>query len=277
MNVGATLRARREQLKLSLDQLARTTKISLATLRAIEDNEIERLPGGIFTRGFLRAYAREVGLDSDETVTRYLAQFGVASDNGEAGLTATEDTHAAPIRLIHGETDIVDGAGRRVTNIRLLLASLALAIGLAGYLTVGTPNTPLAPPSERPLGLFTDDGAAFSVPSPLPGQRPEAATSGSDDANARVAQGHDAIDLDIRTQGPCWVSVTADGITVAYRLMQAGERQVIGAREEVVLRVGDPAAFTFQINEMPGRPLGRAGQPITVRITTQNYHEFVSS
>jgi hypothetical protein len=82
---------------------------------------------------------------------------------------------------------------------------------------------------------------------------------------------------DIRTQGPCWVSVTADGINVAYRLMQAGERQVIEAREDVVLRVGDPAAFTFQINEMPGRPLGRAGQPITVRITTQNYHEFVSS
>lgn len=276
MNVGATLRGRREQLKLSLDQLSRTTKISIATLRAIEDNEIERLPGGIFTRGFLRAYAREVGLDPDGTVTRYLAQFGLASDNGDVVRAATEDQHAAPTRLIHGETD-VDGAGKRAAYIPLLLASLALAIGLAGHLTFGTSKTPLAPPSEPPSGPVTQDGAASSVPSPLPEQRPEAATSGSDDANVRAAQGHDVIDLDIRTHGPCWVSVTADGINVAYRLMQAGERQVIEAREDVVLRVGDPAAFTFQINEMPGRPLGRMGEPITVHITPQNYHEFVGS
>jgi hypothetical protein len=58
-------------------------------------------------------------------------------------------------------------------------------------------------------------------------------------------------------------------------LSPAAEREVIEAREEVVLRVGDPAALMFHINEMPGRPLGRAGQPITVRITPQNYHEFV--
>jgi hypothetical protein len=48
---AATLRGRREQLKLSPDQLSRATKISIATLRAIEDNEIERLPGGSSPEG----------------------------------------------------------------------------------------------------------------------------------------------------------------------------------------------------------------------------------
>jgi hypothetical protein len=72
------------------------------------------------------------------------------------------------------------------------------------------------------------------------------------------------------------VSATADGLSVVYRLMQAGERQTIEARDEVVLRIGDPAAFTFFINNTPGRTLGRAGQAVTLRITAQNYREFVS-
>lgn len=268
------LRGRREQRKLSLEQLSEATKINVAILRAIEHNEIEKLPGGIFTRGFLRAYAREVGLDPEDTVPRYLAQFEFPSDDGEMVRAVSKHRQAAQTRQADGETDF-DRAGKRAAYLPLLLASLALAIGLAGYVTFTPSRTP-APPSERPLGPFTRDGAESSnVPSMLPAQRPETATSGSDDANTLTAQWHDVVRLDIRTQGPCWVSAIADGDSVAYRLMQAGERQVIEAREEVVLRIGDPAAFMFQINEMPGRPLGREGQPITVRITTQNYQEFV--
>ena len=82
--------------------------------------------------------------------------------------------------------------------------------------------------------------------------------------------------LDLRTLEPCWVSATADGLSVAYQLMQAGEHVTIDARDEIVLRVGDPAAFTYLINDVPGRSLGRAGQPVTVRITSQNYREFTS-
>ena len=80
--------------------------------------------------------------------------------------------------------------------------------------------------------------------------------------------------LDLRTLGPCWVSATADGRSVAYQLMQAGEHVTIDARDDIVLRVGDPAAFTYLINDVPGRSLGRAGQPVTVRVTSHNYREF---
>src|SRR5262245_14476301 len=74
-DIGATLREAREQRSLSLEQLSRTTKIGVTTLRNIENNQIEKLPDRVFLRGFVSAYAREVGLDPGDTVRRYLAQF----------------------------------------------------------------------------------------------------------------------------------------------------------------------------------------------------------
>lgn len=272
MNVGATLRDRREQRKVSLDQFGHITKINVAILRAIENNEIEKLPGGIFTRAFLRTYAREVGLDAEETVTRYLAQFEAASNDRDVAVAVREDARPSTPQLAHGETTF-DAAAKRSAHLPLLLASLALAVSLAGYVTFSASRIPTQS-SGLPLDVSSREGKESLSPSTAPTARLETATSGSDDV-ALTAWGQDVVRLDIRTQGPCGVAVTADGVSVAYRLMQAGEREVIEAREEVVLRVGDPAAFTFHINEMPGRPLGGVGQPLTVRITTQNYHEFV--
>jgi hypothetical protein len=82
--------------------------------------------------------------------------------------------------------------------------------------------------------------------------------------------------LDVRSQGPCWLSATVDGMRAVYRLMQPGEQQAIEVHDEVVLRIGDPAAFAFSINGMAGRSLGRAGGAVTVHITRQNYREFLS-
>ena len=98
MDVGAALRDAREQREISLDELSRTTKISVATLRALERNQIDRLPGGIFVRGFLRAYAHEVGLDVEDTVQRYLAQF--ESRFGAVVATDTYGTRSESTRLV---------------------------------------------------------------------------------------------------------------------------------------------------------------------------------
>ena len=67
--VGAELRRRREERQISLRQIAATTKISPSALEAIERDDIKRLPGGIFTRAFVRAYASELHLDPEPIVT----------------------------------------------------------------------------------------------------------------------------------------------------------------------------------------------------------------
>jgi len=69
---GEKLRKQREQRGISLDTISTTTKISPRMLRAIEDEHFDQLPGGVFSKGFVRAYARQVGLNEEEAVADYL-------------------------------------------------------------------------------------------------------------------------------------------------------------------------------------------------------------
>src|SRR5258706_11384344 len=95
---GRSLREARERRGVSLRQLANITKISVSALEALERNDVSRLPGGIFSRAFIRSYASEVGLDPEETVQQFLAQF-------PQGTVAVDHPIAEPIDD-HGEVDI---------------------------------------------------------------------------------------------------------------------------------------------------------------------------
>src|SRR5262249_43875543 len=83
-NFGASFKKAREAKGISLDQIAMDTRISTRFLRAIESEEFHLLPGGIFNRGFVRAYAERVGLDPDQAVSDYERLSGVRNDPVEA-------------------------------------------------------------------------------------------------------------------------------------------------------------------------------------------------
>jgi cytoskeletal protein RodZ len=73
---GDRLKKEREQRGITLDDISLTTKIGTRLLRALEEEKFEQLPGGIFNKGFVRAYARHVGLDEDQTVADYMTAAG---------------------------------------------------------------------------------------------------------------------------------------------------------------------------------------------------------
>ena len=75
LDFGVKMRHLREERGVSLRQIADVTRISVSVLEALERNDISRLPGGIFTRSFVRSYAIEVGLDPEQTVRDFLVQF----------------------------------------------------------------------------------------------------------------------------------------------------------------------------------------------------------
>ena len=70
-NFGASLKKARESKGVSLDQIAAETRISTRFLTAIENEQFHLLPGGIFNRGFVRAYAETVGLNVTEVIAEY--------------------------------------------------------------------------------------------------------------------------------------------------------------------------------------------------------------
>lgn len=72
---GTRLRDAREARGVSLRQIADATKLPLRTLDALERGRNEFLPGGIYRRSLVRSYAREVGLDPEETLRDFLAEY----------------------------------------------------------------------------------------------------------------------------------------------------------------------------------------------------------
>ena len=70
-SIGRYLRRERELRQISLEELAQTTRIPLKMLQHIEDDDFEKLPGEIFARGFLKCYARALGVEADEVLAVY--------------------------------------------------------------------------------------------------------------------------------------------------------------------------------------------------------------
>src|SRR4051794_17967462 len=78
MSVGQHLRALREAKRMSLAEVSRATRVPVASVERIEADRFDELPGEVFVRGFLRAYARALEIPGDDVLARYTASRRVA-------------------------------------------------------------------------------------------------------------------------------------------------------------------------------------------------------
>jgi cytoskeleton protein RodZ len=288
-DIGRELAQARQRAALSLEDLARRTKISLPILEAIERNDIKNLPGGLYTRGLLRAYAREVGCDPEDVVRRF--RESLDGDLAEHEITLEEIARTAE-RGPNGRRKIPPDstdADRRRTIRQLAMIAFAVLAASVAYGAFGGVLRPLirhasahvVTTASTATPPATEGHPQSTQPVPQPRQAaPVTATSGSTPTAESTPpsaeeDGH-GLRLAIKLTGPCWLSVTVDGTRSLYQLFSAGEETIIEAKNDVVLRVGDPASFALTINGAVARTLGTAGEPVTVHLTPQNYHDFVS-
>ena len=101
---GVQLKQEREKQSVTLDDISLSTKISTRMLRALEEEHFDQLPGGIFNKGFIRAYARCLGMDEEQAIADYLAATGASppakkSENDDQAPSSSprrEKTNPAP-------------------------------------------------------------------------------------------------------------------------------------------------------------------------------------
>jgi cytoskeletal protein RodZ len=249
MEVGSKLQQARLEKGIALREISNATKISLHMLEAIERNDLTQLPGGIFARGYLRAYAAQLGLDPEQIVREFLDQA---------------EGPPAPVPLEPPvEINDIDWAAR-LRSLRVP-AMLALGAALIIYTALVSRSTD-APADEESVATVATAGELENPPSDAP-----VVVSGTKAGNET------GLRLELQPRGECWVSATADGRLVVYRLMGPGERATLDATDEIRLRVGDAGAFSYLINGEPGRQLGRQGEAVTVRITRGNYDSLLTS
>src|SRR5258705_8015227 len=124
---GERMRREREMRGIKLEEISESTKISQRNLLALEDEHFERLPGGIFNKGFVRAYARYLGLDEEQAVQ----DFMVASANYDQ--PAALQPPGAEVSLVKPPVIPSDASERREDPgwaLAALLAGAGADVGL---------------------------------------------------------------------------------------------------------------------------------------------------
>jgi cytoskeleton protein RodZ len=115
---GSKMRRAREQRGVALRQIAEATKISMSALEALERNDPSRLPGGIFSRAFVRSYAAEIGVDPEQTVREFLAQF--PHDPVTSGNSHVSDDSSNGLRWLVPRAMMILATGAIVAGVILL-------------------------------------------------------------------------------------------------------------------------------------------------------------
>jgi cytoskeletal protein RodZ len=263
---GSTLRQARERRGISLRQIATSTKISMVVLEALERDDFSHLPGGIFSRAFVRAYAIEVGIDPEETVQHFLTRFGEAE-------AAHRDTET-PVEVSADDRAFLERQ-RQASRI-LRIAAIVLVVVVVAALSIWritarqkatsrvepaavTEPTGDGPPAERPAtAVASAPGAA------VPTAQPTAAAPAGD--TARTA----AIAVQLEASDICWTEVSVDGKVAMKDTLVAGQRLTFSADREVIVTAGNAGALSWTLNGKPAKPIGKAGEVQTVRVTLDN-------
>jgi cytoskeletal protein RodZ len=249
MDLGTDLRQARERAGFSAPELAARTRIPLKSLIAIEANEFDKVPPGIFLRSFIRTYAREVGVDP----TAAIAEFRAMTQPIEEFAPDAEPTRA--------EEDAPSASVlRKLFDDRskwgYALIVVALIIGIAAMNRDGADK---AQPADGNVAVVPTEKTAVPIVESVP-----VATAGT------------GLQIEIRAQDHCWVRAVVDGQPTFARLLQPGETQSLTAQRDIVLRVGDPAAFSYSINGRTGESLGAPNRPVTVRFGSDGHASRVS-
>lgn len=229
---GQRLKREREMRGVSLDEIAQATKIGTRSLRALEDEDFDRLPGGIFNKGFVRAYSRFLGMDEEQAVADYLVASGLETPPAEA----PEAEAGAP------SSDLWRRRSLAIAISLLLLAGVGYGAWWL-YSTGWLRSQPARQPS-RPTGAAPARAPQTSAP--------EAATAVKPLERARPAAGSAAASVEgftvrIRARGECWVEVMADGRREEVTLAADGEKE-IRAREKIEMKLGDASAVEISYN-----------------------------
>lgn len=251
-DVGARLRAAREARDMELRDIAATTKISIGALEAVEQNDFDPLPGGIFTRAFVRAYAAEVGLDPEQTTRDFMAQ-APAEAAQDAALQLDRDRMPSTRHVVEA-----------------VIKLLVVGVPLAGLMFLGMRSMSGSAPSPEEAATSVGGG-----PAPAVGRPPSAPPAPPSEAEVPSAA-REPLAIVLRPGGESWVSLTVDGEQVVSRIMRAGEEESHEAEGEMRLNVGNAGQFDFMLNGEDGRSLGGPGQVATVVITRDNYRSFLS-
>ncbi len=264
-SLGRYLRKSREAKGITLEEVARISKISLSYLRALEEEQFHILPAPIFTIGFLKQYACCVGLDPEDVVLRYRLATRATPEDGERrrakragpGRRRSFWTFAACLFLVLLWGFLYPGVKRpreRVRTIRVPPATgretrkeqLRRELGI----------------TEEPLKGMTAQGSGEFRRAALLG------TGAGEPGRGRTTV--QPVEVLIQAIQRTWIRVDLDGKSPHEMILEPGERYTCRADKRVRLHIGNGAGVRIFYKGKVFENLGKQGDVVHISFPLPN-------
>jgi cytoskeleton protein RodZ len=290
-SVGETLRRERLRKDMSLEQISRETKISARLLEAIEKDQFDLLPGGVFAKSFVRQYARFLGLDEEELASEVEKAMHPAGDLPSFASAAPEPAFKVP-RVVEWE-----GAGRSNSSVLPALALVVAVMLVCSAVYAWWQRSRRPAPAPPPIAAAQKAPAAIpkpAEPTPAPvtevaASKPETATqtdappsAPTPEAPAPEAAAAPApvesdnpaatLHVSLTAEDDVWVRVWADGKVVVDGVLKPNVVRTIAAVDNLRIRTGNAGSLQVTVNGTPAGPLGPKGQVRVVEVTRNGVH-----
>jgi cytoskeletal protein RodZ len=270
--LGAYLRSLREAKGGSLEDMARSTRVGIRHLEALEEERIADLPSPVFVRGFIRAYCSFLRESPEAALARYEELMGgrVAVQAASAPL-GPRTTWASSSLVVGLALLLVLGLGLIVLNLTVkrpvgtsVTAARIKPAPAAEPTVTAPPPTPQPAAKAVPAHQGPAPGPATSAEPARPASPPaQTASPASPAAPAVPAKaGPEPQRLVIRAVEPTWVRVQTDESRIAEELLPAGASREWTAERRFLLTIGNAGGIELTLNGKSLAPLGAKGTVI---------------
>jgi len=282
---GDNLKREREMRGVSLDEISGATRIATRFLQAIENEQWDQLPGGVFNRGFVRAVAHYLGLDEENIVAEYVLAAGdrqtVPVWSGTPPVVTPEKPWLAWIIAVVILIALVAGgwfgtrrflawrAAKRAAQNAAMSASASPATpempadSGSGEAPVVAPDSATPPAARDTVSGGANSSSTLNIGAPAVSPT---ITSGAVPESPSVPA---PFSLEVETDKKTKVTVRADADRVFNGTMKAGENHTFTAKGRFEISANDAGAVQLVLNGKTLAPLGAPGHSGKVTLTRE--------
>jgi cytoskeleton protein RodZ len=254
---GARLKREREQRKITLDDVSVSTKIATKFIVALEEEHFDQLPGGIFNKGFVRAYARHLGIDENQAIADFVAAS--APSLPEIPPEETPVLAAMAVRVPESKKKRRDNDGIPWGFIAAGLLVIAFGFALWGFHS----REKRIPRAVSPV--VQTETASPEAARPATQPAPATASAGAPEATTSASVSNPGVfAVLIKAREDSWVSITADGKPVMQDTLTAAAEKSVEASNQIVIKSGNVGALDISFNGKQLAPQGRENQVKTL-------------
>ena len=239
--IGKYLKRVRETCGYSLEDVAGITRINLRYLEAIEEDDFAKIPGETFSHGFIRSFARCIGI-SDEDISRKIRE--TLKTEPQAVNTQNQDDMA--------ERSVV----RKPGKARIILPAAAGVILAALLIVLFT--------SGRESGTIRNSKELKEVPAESIEVQPQVVAENNQVVQKKV----EPVVLKVYARELTWISARIDDKETKEALLQPGDGVMWNGDEKVVITVGNAGGIDLDVNGKRLDPIGRRGEVIRDAVIT---------